>query len=174
MDNFTNCFRLSSDDILENRKYGIDGFQEVIFSVRNLDKSSQMYSKLAGWQEVYRGACSEDQLEYWELPKDCRAEEALLINPGDNEGFLRLICFKNIKQRHIRSSGQSWDTGGIYDIDVRVKNLEKCMIEFQEEGWLGYNDPLYLKQRHGTDEHDAVFDKMAGVMDSLANTATQA
>lgn len=130
---------------VEDSAFVIKGFQEVIFSVRNIEKSSSFYQKVGQWSEVYRGTVSKEQLTFWGLAKDCEAEECIIINPGDQEGFLRLVSFKNIAQEHIRSSPQSWDTGGIYDVDVRAVDLKSSFLEFQKEGWLAYNDPMEYK-----------------------------
>lgn len=129
----------------EERGFVIKGFQEAIFSVRDLNKSSAFYQKVSSWKEVFRGRSTFDQLSCWGLSQNVDAEECILLNPGDQEGFLRLVSFKNIKQEHIRSSAQSWDTGGIYDVNVRTVDLDKSFKEFQEEGWLAFNDPVEYK-----------------------------
>jgi len=68
-------------------------------------------------------------------------EEAVLHNEGDIEGFLRLVQFKNVEQQQIRSGAHAWDAGGIFDINIRTKDMSQLYREFQKEGWNGYADP---------------------------------
>ena len=131
-----------SEHLLVENQFLIRGFQEVIISVRNAEKTSEFYCKVAGWKFIHQAVLSDMQLKYWGLSTDLEATEILLHNPGDSEGFLRVISFGDVKQKHIRSSSQSWDTGGIYDIDVRVVDLQNSYEEFRSAGWTAYNDPL--------------------------------
>lgn len=123
-------------------RFNIAGFREVILSVRDLGQSINFYKKVSAWEIIYEGECSRAQLDFWDLPNTCTAVEAILANPGEISGYLRLVSFKNVKQIHIRSSAQSWDSGGIYDIDIRTVDIESSFEEFQAHGWTAYNDPM--------------------------------
>ncbi len=41
------------------------------------------------------------------------------------------------------------------------------------EVWLGYNDPQYLKSRHGIEGCDEVLEKVSGALGNFANAATE-
>jgi len=118
--------------------YKIHGFKEVVFSVRNLEKDKKMYADLGGWDIIHDTTVGRDQLDFWHLPSTATANSSLLKYPGRDFGLLRLISFKNVIQKHIRSSSQSWDTGGIYDVDIRVNEIEKKIVDFQSYGWTGF------------------------------------
>lgn len=120
--------------------YKVHGFKEVVFSVRNLEKDKQMYADLGGWDIIHNATLSKAQLYFWNLPSEATAECSLLKYPGRDFGMLRLISFKNVEQKHIRSNSQSWDTGGIYDVDIRVKEIEKKIEDFHTYGWTGFCD----------------------------------
>lgn len=120
----------------------IKGFQEVIFSVSDLEEAIALYEKVTGWKMVYRGQADKELPQFWQLPEEVEIEEALLQNIGDHEGFLRLVSFKNVEQQQIRSSGRPWDTGGIFDINLRAKDLQTSFEAFQEEGWNAFSDPI--------------------------------
>lgn len=135
---------------MDDFTFKIRGFQEVILSVRDLEMSSQFYQNITGWEEVWSGDTNSDQILFWGLPKNTRCQEVVLANPGVPTGYMRLIAFEEIDQRPIRSSSQTWDTGGIYDIDLRATNLEATFKELQGLGWSGYNDP----QRYEFGEFD--------------------
>ena len=65
-----------------------------------------------------------------------------LAIPGDNTGYLRLVCFKGVAQKVIRSSSHPWDTGGIFDINLRTVDLEASFQEMQSLGWIGFSDSI--------------------------------
>jgi len=118
------------------------GFQEVVFSVTNMETAIDFYGKATGWELIYKGVAATSLNPFWELSTECEIEEALFQNPGDREGFLRLVKFKNVAQQQIRSSGRPWDTGGIFDINLRAQNLQVSFNEFQAFGWNAYSDPI--------------------------------
>ncbi len=118
---------------------GLEGFQEVVLSVRDLEKTKSMYMDLSDWVVEVEGEVSREILNHWELPQTCTATFCLLKYPYRDTGKVRLVCFDHIDQVHIRDSSQSWDTGGIYDLDVRVSDLLKSKEAFQKHGWSGYS-----------------------------------
>jgi len=120
--------------------YKIHGFREVIFSVRDIDRDLVIYSKLGGWTATEKDKLSNSQLSFWNLPSQTTGETALLKYPGRENGIVRLVSFKNVAQKHIRAHAQSWDTGGIYDVDIRVLDVKKKMEAFQYYGWTGFSD----------------------------------
>ncbi len=135
MKNFTHTLHFEPDDP------SIKGFQEVIFSVSNLERELSFYQEICGWKLVYYGNGSNALKQLWHLETSVEVEEALLINSGDNRGFLRLVKFSNVEQQQIRSGTQIWDSGGVFDVNIRVKNIAKMYRSFQDEGWNGYTDP---------------------------------
>jgi len=120
----------------------VKGFQEVVFSVTDLEAAIQFYEAVAGWKMIYRDFADETIPTFWGLNNTVKIEEALLHNPGDKEGFLRLVKFYDVEQQQIRSSGRPWESGGIFDINTRAKNLKQSFKDFQKYGWNGYNDPV--------------------------------
>jgi len=120
--------------------FRIGGFHEVVLSIRDLDRESKFYQDLTGWSEISRTECSKDQLGFWHL--DSYARQCLLTNPGVSNGHIRLVNFDDSERLPIRSSSQSWDTGGIYDIDLRTPDLQATFKELQSAGWMAFSDPL--------------------------------
>jgi len=121
-------------------EFKISAYKEVILSIRNLDRDKLIYQKLGNWENIHEAEVSSDQIKFWGLPSETTARSVILKYTDYDAGMIRLISFSNIKQRHIRSSAQSWDTGGIYDIDLRTTNIEQKVEEFQSLGWTGYSD----------------------------------
>jgi len=58
---------------------------------------------------------------------------------------------------------------------VAIDLPQKALIWQDESGqvWLAYNDPMYLKQRHGIEGCDDVLEKIAGALKMFAATATE-
>ncbi|MBQ0832626.1 DUF302 domain-containing protein [Marinobacter sp.] len=57
---------------------------------------------------------------------------------------------------------------------VAIDLPQKALIWEDENGqvWLGYNDPAYLKARHGIEGCDAVLAKVSGALATFAEAAT--
>jgi catechol 2,3-dioxygenase-like lactoylglutathione lyase family enzyme len=126
----------------EETRTGVGPFREAVFSVSDLEEASRVYREVAGWEEVYRGEASAEQARFWSLEPDRPIEEIVLRNPGDREGWLRLVRFPGAEQVVIRSNAQSWDTGGIFDVNVRVLDLERKFAQLEEHHWQAYGDPV--------------------------------
>lgn len=120
----------------------VKGFQELVFSVYKFEACISFYTEVLGYDLIYKGICNSGQKVFWELEDSVEIEEAVLQNTGDEDGFIRLVKFHNISQQQIRSSASSWDVGGIFDINIRTKDLAASFKEFQQAGWNGYSDPI--------------------------------
>ncbi len=123
----------------------VNGFREVVFSVHDLERSEKFYKEVAGWEVFHRGVANIGQAKFWSLKNNPRIEEVLLRNKGKNEGYLRLIKFHKVEQRQIRSSGRTWDTGGIFNVNTRVKDIKEKFRLMQNWGWNAYSDPIKFK-----------------------------
>ena len=58
---------------------------------------------------------------------------------------------------------------------VAIDLPQKALIWEDESGqvWFGYNDPMYLKQRHGIEGCDKVLKKVSGALGKFAKAATR-
>jgi len=119
-----------------------EGFHEVVFSVSDLEAAAKFYQEVAGWNVVYLGSGDAAIAKHWGLASDQLIRQALLTNPGDECGFLRLVSFPGAEQVQMRSSAQTWDTGGIFDVNVRVLDIHAKFGQLREHGWQFYSDPI--------------------------------
>jgi catechol 2,3-dioxygenase-like lactoylglutathione lyase family enzyme len=119
-----------------------EGFHEVVFSVSDLEGSVRFYRDVAGWEVVHRGRAGSGLADFWKLDDGQEIKEIVLANPGEDHGFLRLVAFPGAEQGQIRSSAQTWDTGGIFDVNVRVKDIHEKFGQLRKRGWQFYSDPL--------------------------------
>ncbi|MEM7583719.1 MAG: VOC family protein [Acidobacteriota bacterium] len=120
----------------------VDGFKETAFAVQNLEGAITLYTEVAGWEVMHRGRADASVARFWRLPEDQVIEEALLRNPGTTEGYLRLVRFPGSPPKLIRPGAQSWDTGGIFDVNVRVLDIHARLADLRRHGWRAYSEPV--------------------------------
>ena len=118
------------------------GYQEAVFSVSDLDAQADFYADVAGWSVLHRGPVPTALLDAYGLPADTAAAEVVLGNPGTERGYLRLVHFDVDGQVQIRSNAQTWDTGGIFDVNSRVADMDRKFAEFQAHDWQAASDPV--------------------------------
>jgi hypothetical protein len=68
----------------------------------------------------------------------------VLQNPEESQGLVRLIKFEGAEQVQIRSSAQTWDTGGWISLLTRSHGVEQNFADARMHDWTGCNDPVIL------------------------------
>ncbi len=128
------------------------GLQEMVVSVKLLDRAIETYQDIAGWEVAYRGLAPSDQARHWGLCVDVLIDQAMLRVPGTEKGFLRLVKFVDVPQVRIRSSARPFDTGAIFNFNALVKDLDGVFESMRDHGFVGFADPTYYTifgKRHG-------------------------
>lgn len=123
------------------RDFIIGGWREIVASVSSLAEQESVFTEVAGWSVQARSDTSAAQLAAWGLAPTVSAQEVLIHNPGTETGFLRLLQFAGVEQKQIRASAQSWDSGGLFDFNVRVKNMQSKHAQLQRRGWQAAAEP---------------------------------
>ncbi|NMP30100.1 VOC family protein [Thalassotalea sp. M1531] len=122
--------------------FKIGGFTETVFIVSDIDSYTTFFTKIAGW-EVKNKHLDEKALKvFWQLPQTAKLTQRLVGNIGEERGYIRLVQINGVSQQRIRSNTQSWDTGGIFDINMRVTNMAKKFKQLQTLGWSADSDPV--------------------------------
>ncbi len=122
--------------------FKLQTYSEIVISVKSLEAVLPVYTKTLGWEVVWHGKGDNSQIQFWDLPKESETEEVLLRFQHLEYGQIRLVQFNNIEQKLIRPAGQTWDTGGILDIDLRTSDLQNTYDELTELGWHAYSCPV--------------------------------
>ena len=117
------------------------GFREAVLSVSDIHSYIEFLSQVASWEVCARGRTDAALLRLWGLDEAVTAEEVLMQAPGSETGFIRLMQFQGAAQRQIRLDDQSWDTGGIFDINVRVPDVERTAAAMRTRNWQGVATP---------------------------------
>ena len=120
------------------------GWCEAVLVVSDLQRMVRVLDTIAGWQLQSHGNVPAAVLRLWGLPPGVTATEALLGNAGDRSGFVRLLQFQGAvgAQQQIRSSAMPWDTGGIFSLMTRSRDLDGAFARAQALGYSAFNDPV--------------------------------
>jgi catechol 2,3-dioxygenase-like lactoylglutathione lyase family enzyme len=120
----------------------IGGFSETVIIVSDLKASSEFYKDIGGWVSIDESPVDDKLKQLWRLPTSAKASQVLMANKGATTGFIRLVKLDGVEQQRIRSNTQSWDVGGIFDINMRVIDMEKKFAQLQNLGWTSATDPV--------------------------------
>ena len=123
----------------------MSGLQEVVLSVFDLDRIARPMIEVGGYVRIPLADAPHEQFAAWHAPAECtRIEQALLTPPegDDHRGSLRLVKFHGVDQRVMRSSQRTWDTGGIFDIDVFSADVDQVYRGLQRHGWTAFGEPV--------------------------------
>lgn len=120
------------------------GWAEAVVVVRSLARTADWLGDVAGW--VARGPEGRTPaavLRLWGLPAGAGGRELLLGNPGDEAGLVRLVQLEGVgAQVEIRSSAMTWDTGGVFSLMTRARDLDGAFARHQAAGFSAFNDPV--------------------------------
>ncbi len=116
----------------------VGALQEAVISVTNLDRAETFFRDVAGYKVIYKGTADPSQLAFWNVP-DMAATETLLAEPDTEFGYVRLINFHVAEPVPIRVGLNAWDTGGFYNLNVRVKNADHMRRAMTDAGWVAHS-----------------------------------
>lgn len=115
--------------------FKISGWHEAVVSVRKLEDYKIFFTDIAEWRATESGTVSAEQLKAWGLPKQLNARYQVYANEGTARGYVRLVEFSGAEPAYMRLDSQAWDTGGIYDINIRARDLDAAASKLRRIGW---------------------------------------
>ena len=121
------------------------GIQEVVVSVFDIDLMARAFVEAGDFLRRPLPDAAPEQIGAWRVPTGCtRIEQAHLVHRhgAGARGSLRLVKFHGIEQKVMRSSQRSWDTGGIFDVDVYSRDVSKVYRKLQTLGWTALGEPV--------------------------------
>jgi catechol 2,3-dioxygenase-like lactoylglutathione lyase family enzyme len=151
------------------RSWRIHKLREIVKSVRSLENEMMVWEGIMGWKTLHKGVVGDDQLAFWNVnthvnahvntPNASELPDAAAASPiSANEilcgfagetmndyGLLRLVQFVGCKQVVVRSGAQIWETGGIFDFDLRVRNLHATYEALVNAGYYVFGEPIELR-----------------------------
>ncbi|MEQ8676202.1 MAG: hypothetical protein RLP44_26535 [Aggregatilineales bacterium] len=117
----------------------VGAMQEAVISVTDLDGMEIFFRQIAGYETLYKGNADASQQAFWNVP-DATISEVLMKNPAVPFGYLRLVKFHGVEQKLIRNGFHAWDTGGLYNLNIRVHDAARKMREMRDAGWMPHSD----------------------------------
>lgn len=127
------------------------GIQEVVVSVFDIDQFARGFVEAGEFRKLALPDAAPEQLAAWRVPPGCtRIEQAHLVHPSSPEmrGGMRLVKFHGVEQKVMRSSQRSWDTGGIFDVDVYSRDVSKTYRRLQALGWTALGEPVDYRESY--------------------------
>jgi len=117
------------------------GVQEIVVSVKNLEQATQIYTSVAKFEIKNDGPSDPSIVAAWGLPATATMHDRLLGVPGANKGLLRLVKISGVEQVQVRSSARPFDTGGIFNFNSLVKDMDGVFEALRDKGFQGFADP---------------------------------
>jgi predicted enzyme related to lactoylglutathione lyase len=125
------------------------GIQEIVVSVYDFNHLAPAFLDTGDFTRVDLPDAHKEQWAAWHVPPSCtRISQMLLrhVSGPAGEGSIRLVKFHGAPQRVMRSSQRSWDTGGVFDIDVLSPDTASAYKRLQEFGWNAMGDPVTYQE----------------------------
>lgn len=126
------------------------GLQEAVLSVFDLDRVAVALGDVGGYRRLVLPDVDRGRSSQAGWPAGCtRIEQSLLVPPGSHAaamGCLRLLRFHGLPQRVMRSSQRSWDTGGLFDVDVYARDVDAVYRGLQRHGWTAFGEPVEYRE----------------------------
>jgi predicted enzyme related to lactoylglutathione lyase len=129
----------------------IQPVQEAIVSTFDIDRLAAPLTAVCGFERIDLEDAPVEQWPAWRVPTECRRIEQALLVPQRSDagrGAIRLVRFHGVEQRVMRSSQRSWDTGGIFDVDVFSADVDRLYHALQRFGWTALGEPTDYSEAH--------------------------
>ena len=115
--------------------------QEFVISVSDLERTLPAFTEVLRWEVLHRGPADPTVARSWGLDVDTVIEEVLIGNGASDRGFVRLVQIQGVEQELIRPGARWWDTGGMMNFNVLVKDLDATVAGLRAHGWHGISLP---------------------------------
>nr|NKB44700.1 hypothetical protein [Alphaproteobacteria bacterium] len=109
--------------------------QEFVISVSSLDATLPAFTDVFQWQVKRKGAIDPTVMRLWGLPFGTTGREVLVGNADSQYGYVRLVEFDLPDRQLMRPSGRWWDTGGLFNLNILVKDLDATEAALRRLGW---------------------------------------
>lgn len=109
--------------------------QEFVIGVSDIERALPAFRDVLQWKILQAGPASATVARAWGLPGKSRINEVLLGNAASRYGFVRLVQIADVPQQQIRPMGRWWDTGGMYNLNVLVRDLDAVEAGLTKNGW---------------------------------------
>lgn len=115
------------------------GFQDIVVLVRDAKDTAKRLQESLGYEILASGAVDPAALELLGADPSWKADEILIGDPAQGRGYIRLIDFPQQDLPLGRDGAQPWDTGGIFDFNIRtLRSIEDVHGQMTRRSFVGY------------------------------------
>lgn len=116
-----------------------NGFQEAVAIVSDAADSARRLGAIFGYAVLHDGAPSPEALALLGVDPTWEAREIIVGDPAQHRGYMRLISFPGEQTGVMRDGAQSWDSGGIFDVNIRcLQSIEDQQQAMTRHGFVGF------------------------------------
>jgi catechol 2,3-dioxygenase-like lactoylglutathione lyase family enzyme len=121
-----------------------NGFQDVVAIVQDNAETARRLQAALGFEILGQGAVDPNALDVLGLDPEWQATEILVGDPAQGRGNIRLISVPDHKLPVKRDGCQAWDTGGIFDFNIRaLQSIDDVQSKMSFEGFVGYSPVIH-------------------------------
>ncbi len=109
--------------------------QEFVISVSDLDAMRTAFTEVFKWEVKREGPIDPTVIRFWGLPFGTAGQELLVGNAASDFGYVRLVEIDADDKELMRPGARWWDTGGLYNLNILVKDLDATQAALRDLGW---------------------------------------
>lgn len=109
--------------------------QEFVISVSDLDATLSAFTEVFKWTIKHQGEVDPTSIRLWGLDFGTTGREVLVGNADSQFGFVRLVEIDAEDKELMRPGARWWDTGGLFNLNILVKDLDWTAAELRKREW---------------------------------------
>jgi hypothetical protein len=115
--------------------------QEYLIGVERMPRAKRIYTDALKWKVKHEGALDPSVAWMWSLSPKTKGSEALVGNDASKYGFVRLVQVEGVERKLARPHASWFDTGGLFNINVLVKDLAATWTSLRNMGFHAFAEP---------------------------------
>jgi hypothetical protein len=115
--------------------------QEFVIGVSDMARAKPVYTDVLKWKVKHAGPADLSIVNLWRLDLKAKVDEVLVGNEQSAYGFVRLVEIAGAERVIARPNGSWFDTGGMLNLNVLVKNLDETVTGLRRHGFHGFAEP---------------------------------
>lgn len=115
--------------------------QEFVIGVDDLAAAQKVYTDVFKWRVKHAGPADLSIVNLWRLDLKATVDEVLVGNEASEYGFVRLVKINGADRKIARPNGSWFDTGGMFNLNVLVKDLNGTVAALHRQGFHAFAEP---------------------------------
>ena len=117
------------------------GWQEAVCIVHDLEFWRPVADHTLGWDEIHAGPVDPSALAHWGQSEHISGTEAVFQCGEEPQGLVRFVQLSGAAQDRVRAGAMPWDTGGIFSLMTRSRDLTGLATNLMNHGFTAMTDP---------------------------------